>query len=53
MDSVLRAFNAVRLVWIRHKAKLLPCPDKSIDHLNAVLQVNVVILSAVQGPESH
>jgi hypothetical protein len=45
---VFRAFNAVRFVGVRHKAKLLACPVKCIDHLYAVLQVSVVILGAVR-----
>ena len=39
--------DAVRLVRIDHQPELFPCIDQRVDHLNAVLEVHIVVARAV------
>lgn len=48
MIAGLAAGDAVRFVGIDHQAELLAGVDQRVDHLNAVLEVNVVVAGAVR-----
>src|SRR5579863_1163464 len=47
LSAIIGAANAVRFVGIDHEAELLVCFDQAFDHLNAVLDVHVVVSGSV------
>src|SRR5947207_10338224 len=42
-----RAPDAVGLVGINHESELFACLDEGVDHLHAILKMNIVITAAV------
>jgi hypothetical protein len=49
--AIVRAADAVRLVGINHETELLAGLDESFDHLNAVLEMHIVIARSVSQQE--
>ena len=47
MIAISRTADPVRLPWIRHKPKLLRGINQRLNHLNAVLKVDIVVACAV------